>query len=324
MPTRRTFLTQSLQGAAAVSLAGIGVGRAAENKKRSSPLDVIDCHTHFYDPTLPNGNALSGKGSPLYRQVLPKHLRALPHARKVTGTVIVEASSRLEENQWLLDIAKDDPFVVGIVGHLNTGHKEYAGHVKRFVKNPLFRGIRVGQGVVSNSLKSGDLSAFKLLQQHDLELDVNGGPTMPTVVSHLAEKMPDLRILVNHIGNVEINENPPSSDWAMAIQAAARHKNVYCKVSAMVEGASRKGGKAPRDVEFYRPYLDVVWNAFGEDRLIYGSDWPVSERAADYKTQQQIVLDYFTDRGVNATRKFFSLNAKKAYKWVERKGRLPS
>jgi len=322
MPTRRTFLTQSLQGAAAASLAGTGFVGAADNNKKPAPLDVIDCHTHFYDPTRPEGIPWPGKGSPLYRQVLPKHLRALSHARKVTGTVIVEASSRLEDNQWLLDIAQEDPFVVGIVGHLDPGHKGFAGHVKRFAKNRLFRGIRVGQSVVSNLLKSGDLSDFKLLQQHDLELDVNGGPTMPLVVSHLAKKLPDLRILVNHIGNVQIDENPPSSDWTKAIHAAARQRNVYCKVSAMVEGTSRKGGKAPTGVAFYRPYLDVVWNAFGDNRVIYGSDWPVSERAADYKTQQQIVLDYVTDRGEEATRRFFSLNAKKAYKWMERKGRL--
>lgn len=322
MDTRREFLSRSFLGVASLSVIGVDAVRAVD--KKPSPLDVIDCHTHFYDPTRPEGIPWPKKGSSLYRPVLPRHLRALSHAKKVTGTVIVEASSRLEDNQWLLDIARDDPFVVGIVGHLNPGQKEYVGHVRRFAKNPLFRGIRVGQGVVSSVLKSGDMSVFKILQDHDLELDVNGGPTMPLVVSRLAQQMPGLRILVNHIGNVKIDRNAPSTDWAKAIRAAAAHKNVYCKVSAMVEGASRDGGKAPADVEFYRPYLDIVWNAFGDRRVIYGSDWPVSERAASYRIQQQIVLDYVADRGEAALKGFCSLNAKRAYKWVERKGRLAS
>ena len=320
MNTRREFLSRSFLGVAGFSVMGTEAVRAVSEKP--AVLDIIDCHTHFYDPTRPEGIPWPKKGSSLYRPVLPKHLRALSHARKVTGTVIVEASSRLEDNQWLLDIAKDDPFVVGIVGHLNPGQKGYEGHVKRFAKNPLFRGIRVGEGIVAAVLKSDNLSVFRDLQDHDLELDVNGGTTMPLVVSRLAQRLPDLRILVNHIGNVKIDKNPPSASWARAIRAAAAHKNVFCKVSAMVEGASRSGGKAPTDVEFYRPYLDIVWNAFGDRRLIYGSDWPVSERAASYKVQQQIVLDYVADRGETALRGFCSLNAKRAYKWVERQGRL--
>ena len=302
--------------------AAAGDAATAEADGGQPRIDVVDCHTHFYDPTRPEGTPWPRKGSSLYRTVLPKHLRALPHALKVTGTVIVEASHRLEDNQWLLDIAKNDPFVVGIVGHLNTDDPQFASHVKRFAANKLFRGIRVSQGVVAKRLKSGDLKPFRVLQEHDLELDVNGGPVTPLVVSRLAEKMPDLRLLQNHIGNVAITRNAPPKDWVANIRAAGRHKNVFCKVSAMVEGASRSGGKAPTDVAFYKPYLDVVWNAFGNDRVIYGSDWPVSERAASYQQQQQIVIDYVVDRGVKALAKFFASNSKRAYKWAERPGRL--
>ena len=317
--TRRQLL--QVAGGAAISgsasLANEALGGAAG-------VDVIDCHTHFYDPTRPEGIPWPRKGSPLFRTVLPKHLRAVPQALKVTGTVIVEASSRLEDNQWLLDIARDDPFVVGIVGHLDPSDPKFPEHVKRFARNKLFRGIRVGEGQVAGRLKSDSLDPFKVLQDHDLELDVNGGPVAPLVVSRLAARMPGLRLLQNHIGNVAITGDPPPKDWVSNIRAAARYKNVFCKVSAMVEGAARGGGKAPRDVAFYKPYLDVVWSAFGNDRVIYGSDWPVSERAADYKQQQQIVLDYVSDLGEKAVSQFFSLNSKRAYKWVERKGRVKS
>jgi len=325
--TRRAMLSRTARLLAATTACGplAAVAPAAEvqpkDRRPNGPLDVIDCHTHFYDPQRPQGVPWPSKGSSLYRTVLPKHLRALPQALPVTGTVIVEASSWLEDNQWLLDLAADDPFVVGIVGHLKPGTPAFSGHLKRFAKNRLYRGIRVGQAVVSAALKSDDLSDLNLLSKHDLQLDVNGGPDMPAIVAQLARRLPELRIVVNHIGNVRITRQAPPRQWAQGIQAAARHKNVYCKVSALVEGAARGGAKAPTDVAFYRPYLDVLWNAFGDDRLIYGSDWPVSERAADYKTQQQIVLDYVSQRGRDATRRFFATNALAAYKWVERPGR---
>jgi L-fuconolactonase len=74
-------------------------------------------------------------------------------------------------------------------------------------------------------------------------------------------------------------------------------------------------------LDFYRPYIDVVWNAFGDDRVIYGSDWPASESAADYAAQQRIVMEYAFAKGDGVARKFCSLNAKHIYKWVERDGR---
>ncbi len=325
--TRRALISHAARVVAATTACGpVAVLAKAvlakqKNQPPNGPMDVIDCHTHFYDPRRPQGVPWPSKGSSLYRTVLPKHLRALPHALPVTGTVIVEASSWLEDNQWLLDLAADDPFVVGIVGHLKPGTPAFSGHLKRFAKNRLYRGIRVGQAVVSSALKSGDLSDLNLLSEHDLQLDVNGGPSMPAIVAQLAGRLPELRIVVNHIGNVRITRQAPPAEWARGIRAAAGHKRVYCKVSALVEGAARGGEKAPTDVAFYRPYLDILWNAFGDDRLIYGSDWPVSERAADYKTQQKIVLDYVSQRGRDATRQFFATNAQAAYKWVERPGR---
>lgn len=78
---------------------------------------------------------------------------------------------------------------------------------------------------------------------------------------------------------------------------------------------------APDEVDFYRPYIDVVWDAFGDDRVIYGSNWPALDRAADYQTLQKIVMDYAAEKGDEVTRKFLPLNAKRAYKWIERPGR---
>jgi L-fuconolactonase len=322
MPTRRTFLKWTAAGALSASALGAGsravLGEQSVPEKSPAPLDVIDCHTHFYDPSRPQGVPWPPKDSPLYRTVLPEHLRSLPKPRPLAGTVIVEASPWVEDNQWLLDLASDDPFIVGIVGNLRLGDDEFARNLKRFAANRLFRGIRASQQAVEQQLAAGRLDDFKQLAEHDLALDVNGGPEMPLMVAKLAAELPQLRIIVNHIANVRIDGDGPPQNWMEAIQAAAKQKNVFCKVSALVEGAARGGRKAPTDVDFYRPYLDVVWRAFGDDRLIYGSNWPVSDRAADYATVQQIALDYVSDRGAEAAKKFFALNAQQGYQWVDR------
>ncbi|MDP6448195.1 MAG: amidohydrolase family protein [Pirellulaceae bacterium] len=289
--------------------------------KRDADLDVIDCHTHFYDPTRPGGIPWPSKGSALYRTVLPKHLRELKHFRRVTGTVIVEASDRLEDNAWLLGLAKDDPFVVGVVGRLEPGGADFSRHLKRFAADRLFRGMRISTSLLRKLLDKNNVRDLKLFADRDLALDVNGGPETPAELARLAKRLPDLRIVLNHIGNVKITSQAPPREWVDGVRSAARHDNVSCKISALCWAAAGGGRKAPLDLDFYRPYIDVVWNAFGDDRVIYGSDWPASEAAADYATQQRIVMEYASGKGDDVTRKFCSLNAKRVYKWVERDGR---
>lgn len=301
------------------SAAGAGIGRALSPAPAG---EFIDCHTHFYDPAKPGGVPWPGKGTSLYRTVLPRHLRELRQHRKVTGTVVVEASPLVEDNDWLLNLAREDPFIVGVVGNLNPDDPRFAANARRLSANPLFRGIRVSSSLLRGDIPESRLKAFALLADLDLALDVNGGPETPGLLPALARRLPGLRIVLNHIGNVEITRGAPPEDWAGGIRAAARHPRVWCKVSALVEGAARKGGRAPTDKALYQPYLDIVWNAFGNERVIYGSDWPVCENAADYETMQRLVVDYADALGAQAARQFGALNAKAAYKWVDRPGRV--
>ncbi len=319
MTIRRINRRQWIAGSAAGAV-GLGLSSLFADE-RTAELDIIDCHTHFYDPTRPEGIPWPPKDSPLYRTVLPQDLRVLKKHRPVTGTVIVEASNRVEDNAWLLELAKDDPFIVGIVGNLTPGTPDFKKHVARFAADPLFRGIRISAKLLQDLLQKEQTEDLKLLADHDLELDVNGGPETPTMIAKLAVLLPSLRIVLNHIGNVHVTADKPPGDWQTSIQTAAKHSNVFAKISALVEGAARDGKSAPGDLAFYKPYIDVVWNAFGDDRVIYGSNWPVSDGAADYETLQRIVMEYAALKGDAATRKFCSLNAKQAYKWVERPGR---
>ena len=318
---RRSFLKTALAAAAALPARITALAPdVATSKINDSALTVIDTHTHFYDPQRPQGVPWPPKDDPLlYRTVLPKEYRALKTPVPVTGTVVVEASSWIEDNQWILNLAANDPFIVGFVGNLPVGTDAFAKHLGRFAQNRLFRGIRIGGDLLKQNLgEQRFLADLKQLARRDLALDLLGGPELLTGASRLTREIPDLRIIIDHLAGVHIDGRAPDAEWKRAMEMAAEHPLICCKVSGLVEGTGRTDGTAPRDVAFYAPALDVVWNAFGEDRLIYGSNWPVSARFADLATVQQIVLDYFSAKRSPVLKKIFAGNAKRIYKWISR------
>ncbi len=320
---RRRFLTTAARTVAGVTLTGSAAAvRAAPGRPATRPdsFPVIDAHTHFYDPTRPEGVPWPAREDKLlYRRVLPRDYRALPVPQPVTGTVVVEASAWLEDNQWVLDLAAHEPFIVGFIGNLPVGTKGFAGHLKRFAANQLFRGIRLRERKLEGALDDpafvGDL---KLLADHDLSLDLVGGREILPFADRLAKEVAGLRIIIDHLAGVEVNGKAPPADWVAQMRTLVLRRNVYCKLSGLVEGTGRSDGSAPRDVDFYRPVLDAMQEMFGPERLIYASDWPVSERFAPLAAVQGIVADYFRSHGRRAAEQVFAQTAKASYRWVKR------
>lgn len=311
---RRDFL---IAGGSGIVAAGVSARSVLADEKPK--LQIIDTHTHFFDPTRPKGVPWPGKNNQrLYRPVLPDEFKRLAQPLGVVGTVVVEASPWVEDNQWLLDLAAKEPFLVGVVGRIDPKSDDFEKLLRRFARNPLYRGIRISWGELPDGLKEGGklVEHCKLLIDHNLQLDVNGGPDMPAHVARLAAKLPKLRIVINHCANLRIDGREPAAKWREGMQAAAKHPNVFCKVSALVEQTANK--PAPRDVDYYRPVLDTLWTLFGEDRLIFGSNWPVSGGKAPLTTVVGVVHDYFTDKGKHAAAKFFHGNSQVAYQWRKR------
>ncbi len=279
-------------------------------------IQPIDTHTHFYDPSRPQGVPWPAPSEKrLYRTVLPKDYRALKVSTPVAGTVVVEASPWVEDNQWLLDLAAREPFIRGIVGSLPVGTKQFAGHLKRFAANSLFRGIRLRDYKLDRALENpAFLGDLKLLAVHGLTLDLVGDLEMVTFADQLAQKVPDLRIVIDHLAGVRIDGKTPPADWLSAMRALARRPSIWCKVSGLVEGTGRSDGTAPREAEFYQPVLDAMWTRFGPARLVYASNWPVSELFAPLGTVQGIVADYVRGKAAGTANKIFCENAREVYR----------
>jgi predicted TIM-barrel fold metal-dependent hydrolase len=261
------------------------------------------------------------KGSPLYRTVLPKDWLAAASPLGVHETVVVEASKWLEDNAWILDLAATEKSIIGFVGHLLPHEVDFAKHLKRFAANPIFRGIRVsGADFFENVDKPEFRSGITLLADMGLQLDINGPPMMHQPAAKLAADVPALRIVVDHVGGPRIAAQLPE-DWRAGMAALGKQKNIFCKVSALQEQtreSAMQWGKAPRDTAYYVPVLDHCWECFGEDRLVYGSNWPVCEKGGSYADQFRIVTEYFTAKGREAYEKYFWKNSRAAYRWAER------
>jgi predicted TIM-barrel fold metal-dependent hydrolase len=306
--TRRALL-----GPAAVE----AVLTLAEANEADRPSRVIDTHTHFYDPTRPQGVPWPRKTeSLLYRRTLPEDLLQAAQGLGVSGTVAVEASPWLEDNQWLLNLAKDSALIVGVVGHLEPGGAVFQGHLQRFSKNRLFRGIRVASQTIATGLpQAAFIQDMRRLADADLELDAIGEHRLLSDLVTLSDKVPQLRIVINHLPFDPPEDVQTRNSARNALRELGRRPQVYAKVSGVLR---RMNGSVPLEPNFYKQALDGLWGFFGADRLVYGSNWPVSNLLAPYRAVLDVVREYFATKGTEVTEKYFWKNSLKAYKWVDR------
>ena len=294
---------------------------------KSPPVPIIDTHIHLFDTTRPQGVPWPPKeNATLYRPALPARYRALARPLGVTGAIEVECSPWLEDNQWVLDVAAKDTIVVGTVGNLQPGQPEFRRQLERFHANPLFRGLRYGnlwgRDLGAELPKPEFTAGLKLLAAAGLELDV-ANPTLPLLhhVVLLTDRVPELRVVVDHLPGLDPPNDPAGrAEYDRVLRELAKRPQVFIKGSAVLR---KNGGRTITDAAFYRPKLDRLWETFGPDRLLYGSDWPNSDPLGSYSDVLGVVREYFDGKGREASEKFFWKNSLKAYRWVKREAGQP-
>ena len=274
---------------------------------------IIDTHTHFYDPSRKGGVPWPNPEDPvLYRTVLPPSFLNLAQPVGVTKTVVVEASEWVEDNDWILRIAASEPCIAGFVGNLNPAGGEFRKHLDRLSGSPLFRGIRIRGIGLEEAVAGAGMDNLRYLTERSLSLDVLVGPNELGCLDRLVRRLPGLTVVINHIAHVPVDGKAPDARWRDGMRVLAESPRVYCKVSGLVEATAQS--PAPADPSFYRPVLDVLWNTFGEKQLLYASNWPVCEKAAEYATVFNIADTFFKELGDCAFRRVFRENAIAAYR----------
>jgi len=291
---RRTFLA--------------GAALAAQPK----PIPIIDAHIHLFDPTRPQGVPWPAKDDTvLYKPALPDRYRKIAMPFGIAGAIAVECSSWVEDNQWVLDVAAKDSIIVGTVGNLEPGKPEFRSQLDRFHKNPLFRGIRYGNlwghDLAIEIAKPELISGLKALADAGLVLDTaNPDAALLNAVTRITDKVPRLRVVIDHLPQLY-----PLPD----LTELGKRPQVYVKVSEVLR---RENGRVPANLDFYRHTLEQLWSVFGEDRLLYGSDWPNSDLWAPFEVELNVVRQFFRAKGRAAEEKYFWKNSVAAYRWVKR------
>jgi L-fuconolactonase len=258
---------------------------------------IIDTHMHLFDKTRPEGApyppAVPGGGEPPQGMIsLPNRYKAIVTPLGVVGAIVVEASPRLEDNQWILDQAANAPIIVGYVGRLDPADPAFGANLARFRQNKLFLGIR--QGHLDLGLDKPDYIAnLALLANADCSLDVDTprhGGSDPEVVVKVLDKVPSLRVVMDHLPDVPypaqfFADSASKNSYVAHLKELGKRPQVYIKLSEVVH---KSGEKVSTDLAMYKDWLDELWSIFGEDRVMFGSDWPQSE-ALEFNSYPNVI-----------------------------------
>ena len=314
---RRTFLGV----AAGLTLVDAGA-------QTPSSIPVIDTHIHLFDTSRPGGVPWPSQNNPahkvMYMPSLPSRYRKVVDGLGIVGAIEIECSPLLEDNQWVLDVAKADDIMVGTIGHLTPGTPEFRPNLERFHKNPLFRGIRYGLGGRAGQEvdKPEFIADLKALADADLVMDTaNPSVSLLAGVVRVSDRVPNLRLVIDHLPQMlRPTESVAQASYDASMKAIRGRPQIYVKVSEVLR---RVDDKIPTDLAFYRPRIDEVLDVFGMDRVLYGSDWPNGDLWLPVPVGFKIVHEYFMAKGRVAAEKYFWRNSTKAYKWVNRTASQP-
>ena len=250
----------------------------------------IDSHQHFWQYSPVEHTWMSDEMAALKRDFLPKDLKPLLATTGFHGSVAVQARQSLEETRWLLELADRHEFIRAVVGWVDLRAEDLPQQLETFARHPKLVGVR---HVIHDEpddefmLRPEFRRGISRLREFDLTYDLLlFAKHLPAAV-RLVEEFPDQPFVLDHIAKPRIGERL-LSPWRDDVEALAAWPNVHCKLSGMVTEANWKQWR-PED---FHAYLDVVFEAFGADRLMIGSDWPVCTLSGDYRSTMQIVIDY--------------------------------
>jgi L-fuconolactonase len=249
----------------------------------------IDAHQHFwkYDPR--RHAWINNEMATIRRDFLPEHLAPVLKANNVSGCVAVQADQSATETDFLLGLAREHEFIKGVVGWIDLKATDLDEQLKNYAADEKLKGFRhIVQSEPSGFLKDFDfIHGVRRLADFDYTYDLLiYHHQLPEVLEFLPE-VHHVQIVIDHLAKPSIRTGE-KTHWELNMAAVATFNNVHCKLSGMVTEADWKNWSK----ETFFPYLDELFETFGPERLMYGSDWPVCLVAAAYEKQLEIVADY--------------------------------
>ncbi len=252
---------------------------------------TIDAHQHFWKYRPQRDIWITEEMKIIRKDFLPENLRDLLHQNKIEGCVTVQVNQSEKETDFLIQCARNNSFIKGIVGWTDLQSTGVQARLEYYYQFSEVKGFRhIVQSESEDFLLRPDFCrGVALLEQYDFTYDILVFPNqLPSVLTFI-KKFPNQKFVIDHLAKPLIRQHQ-IKPWKLHIQQIAMHENVFCKISGMVTEADWKTWKATD----FTPYLETLWESFGPKRLLYGSDWPVCLLAASYEEQFEIVRQFIS------------------------------
>ena len=271
----------------------------------------IDSHQHFWKFDPVRDSWIDETMQNIQRDFLPEDLQPLLKENQFEGCVAVQASQSEEETEFLLDLASKNDFIKGVVGWVDLRNENIEERLQFFSDQKKLKGFRhVVQGEADDFMYGAEFRrGIAALKPFNYTYDILiFERQLPAAIS-LVKDFPNQKFVIDHIAKPDIKSGSIDS-WKNGIEEIAKYDNVWCKISGMVTEANWKNWK-PEDL---KPYLDVIFENFSVDKLMYGSDWPVLNVASDYNEVVKTLEDYISKFSIEDQNKIWFENANEFYK----------
>ncbi len=251
---------------------------------------TIDSHQHFWHYEPVKHSWIDDEMAVIRKDFLPSDLKQVYNENGIDGCVAVQADQTLEETDFLLDLASKNDFIKGVVGWVDFRADDIEEVLQKYCDSEKLKGFRhVVQGEPDHNflLRPNFLNGIKALEKHHLTYDILVFPHQLGAVLEFVKRFPYQKFVIDHIAKPYIKDGF-FDGWAVMMQEIAKQDNVFCKVSGMITEADYKSWTEAQ----LKPYLDLVFNAFGTERIMFGSDWPVCLVAGNYSEVKTIITNF--------------------------------
>ena len=271
----------------------------------------IDAHQHFWKFDKVRDSWINDEMSVIQKDFLPADLLHVLQENQIDGCITVQSDQSEEENAFQLSNADKWDFIKGVVGWVDlqaTNVEERLEYYSQYKMMKGFRHVLQGEPQRDFMLRPAFLNGIRLLKKYEFTYDILIFPDQLSYTYEFVKAFPEQPFVIDHIAKPFIKDQQ-IDEWKKDIKRVAACSNVYCKISGMVTEASWKTWEK----EDFTPYLDVITEAFGTERMMFGSDWPVCLVAASYSEMLSIVSDYYAPFSQNEKADIFGGNASKFY-----------
>ncbi|RXG11936.1 L-fuconolactonase [Leeuwenhoekiella aestuarii] len=272
---------------------------------------IIDTHQHFWQYNPVKHDWIDEEMAVIRHDFMPQDLQPVYEEHDVTGCIAVQADQTLDENTFLLNLADEYNFIKGVIGWVDFQSDSVQQDLDYYAEMPLMKGYRhVVQAETDPSflLRKSFLSGISKLKDTGAVYEILVFAHQLPAVLEFVKLFPEQQFVIDHIAKPNIKEGYIDS-WALLMRAIASYENVSCKVSGMITEADYKTWKT---IDLM-PYMNVVFEAFGPDRIIYGSDWPVCLAAGSYSQVLNVAKAFAGQLSKDERELFFYKNAQRIY-----------